>query len=71
MLYYADILTARLKKVLFNWYNVRFGVFLAANIGGFKLLEVLLLLLPVGHNTRMTLAGVLMQSASVFYLSVQ
>jgi hypothetical protein len=49
----------RLKKVLFNWYNVRFGVFLAANIGGFKLLEVLLLLLPVGHNTRMTLAGLL------------
>jgi hypothetical protein len=26
----------RLKRVLFNWYNVRFGAFLAAHIGGFK-----------------------------------
>jgi hypothetical protein len=49
----------RLKRVLFNWYNVRFGAFLAAHIGGFKVLETLLFMLPVQHSVRMMIAGLL------------
>jgi hypothetical protein len=47
---------SRLKRVLFNWYNAKFGAFLAANVAGFRALEILLVMLPVSQNVRMMIA---------------